>query len=100
MLTYFFKKLIEAYWKHVPESNRKICIYKLTCSKAVYQALQNKGFWSASKLYLFRRFNCKNGYTISWNSDNSKVVIQTKMGSIINEEEINPLLVSEFKLSQ
>ena len=98
MLSWIFKKLIELYWRNIPESKRRVCIYKTSCSKAVYSTINNKGFWIAIQFYLSRRSNCKDGYSFFFKE--GKVHIKTRLGQILQEEEINPLLVSEFKMGK
>jgi putative component of membrane protein insertase Oxa1/YidC/SpoIIIJ protein YidD len=96
MFAFLFKKCIKLYWKYIPESQRKICIFRLTCSNAVYQKLENEGFFAGLKLYFYRRKNCKEGYHFFVKNDN--VYINTKENEIIEENEINPLLLNEYKI--
>jgi putative component of membrane protein insertase Oxa1/YidC/SpoIIIJ protein YidD len=95
MLTWIFKKLIEFYWRVVPESDRKVCLYKISCSKIVYNKLCNEGFWSGIRLYLDRKSNCKKGYSFIYS--NGTVKLKTIKGLLLEEIDINPLLVSEIK---
>jgi putative component of membrane protein insertase Oxa1/YidC/SpoIIIJ protein YidD len=95
MLTWFAKKLIEFYWKIIPEKNRKICIYRITCSRYIYNAFSNDGFISGFLAYFQRRRSCKNGYTIKY--QNKMILIEDRNGLIIQEHDINPLIVKEFK---
>jgi hypothetical protein len=97
MLSWLAKKSIEFYWKRFPEKSRKICIYKITCSKYVYKEFTNEGFISGLKAFFNRRKSCSNGYSIRYL--NKKVIIEDRNGLIIQEHEINPLIVKEFKNS-
>jgi putative component of membrane protein insertase Oxa1/YidC/SpoIIIJ protein YidD len=96
MLSWLFKKTIELYWSKIPENKRKVCIYKVSCSNFVYHKLENEGFLSGLSSYLNRYKNCKPDYVIELNDD-KKVMIRTKKGNLLSENEINPLIVVEFK---
>jgi putative component of membrane protein insertase Oxa1/YidC/SpoIIIJ protein YidD len=97
MFSLLFRKLIEQYWKRIPESERKVCIYKESCSKKVYSTLIVHGFYSGMKEYIHRKKSCRAGYKII--HQEGKITIITKNGLYLNEDEINPLIVKEAKLT-
>ena len=49
------------------------------------------------KTYLQRRKTCNKNYIIK--IDGGKIIIKTKYGSILNENDINPIILMEFKTS-
>ncbi len=65
MLSFFVKKLIEYYWNNVPEDKRRVCIYKVSCSRFVYNEIDNYGFFRGLNSYILRRKNCNSNYSIS-----------------------------------
>lgn len=94
MFVFFAKKTIEYYWKNVSESNRRVCIYKISCSRFVYNEFHNFGFISGVKAYVYRLRNCNRNYIIY--STNGKVQILTKFGHILDEDQINPKICKEY----
>ena len=97
MLVWLAKKSIEHYWNTVPENKRKICIYQITCSKFVYNKFDENGFVSGILAYFYRMKSCNHKYEISYK--NNMVIIKDNQGNIIEENDINPLIVKEFKNS-
>jgi hypothetical protein len=98
MLATIGKYLIEIYWSRIPASNRKVCLHKVSCSRAVYDSLDKYGFISGVKLYLHRRKTCNRDYSIT--RKNELVIIRTGSGHILQENDINPIIVREFKACQ
>jgi len=96
MLSFFAKKAIEYYWKNVPADKRRVCIYKVSCSKFVYDKIETRGFISGVKAYLSRIKNCNAHYSIS--KVNDEIQIKTKSGIFLYEEQINPVIIKEFRL--
>lgn len=94
MLAEIGKYFIREYWRKTPESERRVCIHKVSCSRAVYEDIEKQGFWLGVKTYLQRRKTCNNNYRISKVED--KIIIYTKYGLILNEFDINPTILKEF----
>jgi len=97
MLSKIGKYLIEIYWSKIPASERRVCIHKVSCSVAVHESLDKYGFFIGLKLYLQRRKTCNGSYIITKKDD--AVIIKTRSGQVLQENEINPVIVKEFKTS-
>jgi len=95
MLVWLAQKAIEYYWKTRPESQRKICIYRITCSRYVYNELENNGFIAGIRAYFYRIKSCNHGYELILKKD--MVVIKDCNGNLILENDISPLIIKEFK---
>ena len=95
MLVWLAKKSIEYYWNTLPENQRKICIYRITCSRYVYNEFENNGLIEGIRAYFFRMKSCNHAYKLSLKKD--MVVINDCNGNLILENDINPLIVKEFK---
>ena len=95
MLVWLAKKAIEYYWNARPENQRKICIYRITCSRYVYNEFENNGCIAGIRAYFYRMKSCNHGYKLSLKKD--MVVIKDCNGNLILENDINPLIVKEFK---
>jgi len=98
MLAKIGKTLIEHYWRTTVSSDRRVCIHKISCSRAVYSQLEQFGAIKGIKTYIARRRSCNEFYELI--QDGNKVKILTKYGLVITEDEINPLIVKDFKLAQ
>ncbi len=92
MLVWLAKKSIEYYWNTRPENQRKICIYRITCSRYVYNEFENNGLIEGIRAYFYRMKSCNHGYKLSLKKD----MLLTGM-KIKTQQEINPLIVKEFK---
>ena len=97
MLAVIGKYFIRRYWRKTPESERRVCIHKVSCSRAVYKNIEKQGFWLGVKTYLQRRKTCNNNYRIS--KVEEKIIIYTKYGHILNEIDINPIILKEYNTS-
>ena len=95
MLVWLAKKAIEYYWNTRPENQRKVCIYRITCSRHVYNEFENNGCIAGIRAYFYRMKSCNHGYELSLKKD--MVVIKDCNGNLILENDINPLIVKEFK---
>jgi len=91
------KFFIEYYWRKTAASDRRVCIHKISCSKAVYDQLDKFGLIKGIKTYLARRRSCNDFYELIHNGNNVKIL--TKNGLILPEDKINPLIVKDFKLA-
>lgn len=96
MLSFFGKKAIEAYWRMKPASERNVCLFKRSCSREVYAHLDEHGFIRGVITYFRRMSACRSGYRIVRGEDGS-FFLKTRNGSRIVEDQINPILLSEFK---
>lgn len=95
MLANLAKLLIKYYWNKYPENKRKVCIHKISCSNAVYQELNKNGFYQGVITYLERRRTCNRNYKLFLVDE--KVIIKTKNNKIIQEDNINPIIVRDYK---
>ena len=95
MLVNLAKLLIKCYWKKYPENKRRVCIHKISCSNAVYQELNKHGLYKGIKTYLERRKTCNRHYKLFFFNEN--VIIKTKNNKIIQEDNINPIIVRDYK---
>jgi putative component of membrane protein insertase Oxa1/YidC/SpoIIIJ protein YidD len=90
-----FLVLIKLYWKTYPEEERRVCLYKETCSKHTERMLLEKGFFVGITAFFKRMRNCKGGY--SYQKSEGKIIINTFNNAIITEEEINPFVLAGLK---
>lgn len=86
-MKYILLILIKIYWKYVPESKRRRCLFKTSCSNYVYKKAKEKGLFAGLKALLFRIHNCNSNYDII-EIDNRKLLVSSEY-EVFNESEIN-----------
>jgi len=79
--------LINLYWVCIPESKRRKCLFKTSCSNYVYTVTKTEGFFSGIKALRFRVKNCNPNYSII-SIDGEKILV-TKTNQILKKEELN-----------
>jgi putative component of membrane protein insertase Oxa1/YidC/SpoIIIJ protein YidD len=80
--------IIRIYWAVFPKDKRRKCIFKLSCSKHVYQVTKKEGLLEGFNALKYRYKNCRNGYHIFENHiDGSKMMILPN-GQLLQENEI------------
>ena len=81
------------YWKIIPPSKRKKCIFKKSCSNYVFEVTEKEGFLSGLKAFRFRYENCRGNFTIFKNPINNQIQMILPSLIIIDEEEITERLI-------
>lgn len=77
------------YWIIIPAQKRKRCIFRLSCSRYVYEKTINEGFISGVKAFQYRFKNCRSGAHLIENPITGKLQIILPGNHILNEEEIS-----------
>jgi putative component of membrane protein insertase Oxa1/YidC/SpoIIIJ protein YidD len=87
-MKYLVLIVIRLYWKLVPASKRRKCVFKESCSNAVYKETNNNGFIKGLETLLFRFRNCNNRFelTVDFQTERTKVIL--KDGTLIDFEEM------------
>jgi uncharacterized protein len=79
---------IKIYWAIFPKDKRRKCIFRLSCSKHVYQVTKQEGLLKGLSVLKNRYENCRSGYHIFENHiDGSKMMILPD-GQLLQENEI------------
>jgi uncharacterized protein len=92
-MNYLILLAIQIYWKLIPKSKRKKCIFRTSCSNYVYQIAKNEGFINGLKAFNFRYKNCRGNFEIFKNPINQKTQMLLPSKSIIDNEEIAERLI-------
>ncbi len=82
---------IKIYWFLVPESRRRKCLFKTSCSHYVYQQIKEKGTQEGLRALLFRIQNCNTNYQIIEIGD-EKILI-TKTNKVFPEKELSEFIL-------
>ncbi len=56
--------VIRLYWALVPEDKRRTCIFRISCSRQVYQETKTKGLRRGLAALKYRYQNCRSGYHV------------------------------------
>ncbi|MCX2681764.1 membrane protein insertion efficiency factor YidD [Galbibacter sp. EGI 63066] len=87
--------IIKIYWKLIPESKRKKCIFKKSCSHFVFDAINEEGFIIGLKALVYRFKRCRPGYMLFKNPITGKRQIILKTQEILEEEEIAESIINK-----
>ncbi|TDP02279.1 membrane protein insertion efficiency factor YidD [Flavobacterium sp. 245] len=87
-MKYFILLIIRLYWILIPQSNRRKCIFKKSCSNYVFEITQKEGFIKGLKGFQFRYKNCRGNFSIFKNPITNKIQMILPSQIIIEKEEI------------
>jgi putative component of membrane protein insertase Oxa1/YidC/SpoIIIJ protein YidD len=79
--------IIKLYWKLIPESKRRSCLFKESCSNYVFRHTNEFGFLKGIFAFKNRVKKCRGGYEIYTGQNGFEMKLAD--GSIIMEEEIS-----------
>lgn len=79
--------IIKLYWKFIPESKRKTCLFQETCSNYVFRHTNEHGFFKGIIALKSRVKKCRSGYEIYTGQNGFEMRLAD--GSIIMEKEIS-----------
>jgi uncharacterized protein len=92
-MKYLLLILIKIYWYIIPESNRRRCLFKTSCSNYVYKITENKGIINGLKALRFRSRNCNANYTII--KIGNKRVLVSSTNKVFDETMVNNLILNQ-----
>ncbi len=81
--------VIKIYWKIIPASNRKSCLFAESCSRYVYRITNEEGFWAGIRAFKSRYKKCRPGYKVGYNSQDGTTELLLVDGTLLKEEEIS-----------
>jgi len=81
--------VIRIYWVVFPQNKRRKCIFRVSCSKHVYQIASERGLLRGLIALKYRYQNCRTGFHLFENHiDDSKMMILPS-GQLLLENEIS-----------
>jgi len=86
--------IIRLYWKFIPQSKRRKCIFSKSCSNYVFEITQKEGFIKGLKAFHFRYKNCRGNIQIFKNPINNQIQMILPSQIIIDREEISDRLIN------
>jgi len=89
--------IIKLYWAAFPESKRRKCIFRISCSQYVYQATKNEGLYKGLVALRCRYLNCRTGFHIFENPNDGTKIMILPNGQTFTEDEIAERFVDKTK---
>lgn len=80
---------IKVYWAAFPESKRRKCIFRISCSQHVYQSTKKEGFYKGIIALKYRYLNCRSGFQIFNHPIDGSKMIMLPSGQVLTEGEIS-----------
>ncbi|QCX00762.1 membrane protein insertion efficiency factor YidD [Aggregatimonas sangjinii] len=87
-MKHFLLNIIHIYWFLIPNSKRRKCIFKESCSHHVFRETKKDGFRKGLKELRFRIKNCQPEFDIFTDVVTGKKKMILKTGVILDESQI------------
>lgn len=81
--------LIRFYWAIVPESKRRRCIFRTSCSRHVYHTTKTLGFLKGLIALRYRYLNCRSGFHLFEHPTDGRKAMILPNGQLLTEGEIS-----------
>ncbi|WP_083253217.1 membrane protein insertion efficiency factor YidD [Flavivirga aquatica] len=84
--------IIKLYWKFIPESKRRKCLFKKSCSNYVYEVTESKGLLHGLKALKIRINNCHPNYNLI--EVHGEKLLITNSNNIFKQSEISETILN------
>ncbi|MFC4399559.1 membrane protein insertion efficiency factor YidD [Mariniflexile soesokkakense] len=91
-MKYLLILIIKLYWAFISESQRRKCLFKISCSNYVYEKATTEGLVSGLKALKLRITNCNSSYNII--KVNNELLLVTSTNKVFKEQEIRKSLLN------
>jgi len=89
-MKYFFLIIIKLYWRFIPETKRRKCLFKVSCSNHVYDITKKRGLFQGIRALHFRLYNCNPNYHLL--TINKEKLLLSATNKVFKLEELNETL--------
>ena len=89
--------VIRLYWLLIPEHRRRNCIYRISCSKHVYEMTKTIGWREGISAFRKRYHTCRPGYELIFLSEENKLLARFPDGEILQEHDLSPEIIRKYK---
>jgi putative component of membrane protein insertase Oxa1/YidC/SpoIIIJ protein YidD len=86
---------IRIYWKVMPISKRRACLFKVSCSHYVYRETKEEGLMKGLRALIYRFKSCKSGSMLFENPITQKAELLLTTGEILGNEFISDHVLSK-----
>jgi len=80
---------IKIYWRIIPKSKRRPCLFRISCSKHVYETTVKSGCIAGIKALMYRMENCRKGYHMIENHTVKEIRMILPNGDVLEQNEIS-----------
>lgn len=92
-MKYFLILVIKIYWLLIPEYKRKSCIFRVSCSRFVFNQTMKKGFVSGLLSLKERFLTCRPNYQARFLENEDLVILRLNNGTVLLEDEISETII-------
>lgn len=96
-MKYLILGLIKFYWLIIPSYKRRKCIYRKSCSNAVFETAKNKGFFAGINMFKYRFQNCRSGYEMYEDPIDKSLRLILPNNGLLEENEIAKRLLIRYE---
>ena len=86
MVRFVLLLVIRLYWTLVPARWRRSCLFRVSCSHFVFDALMSQGVSAGCRAFALRWRRCRAGFHVEL--DNGRVVVRCADGSTCEPNEV------------
>jgi hypothetical protein len=80
--------LIRMYWVVIPESFRRRCIFRESCSHRVYRETRAGGLEHGLGVLMRRWSQCRDGYIVCGSTDSGRPAVVLRDGSVCAVDDL------------
>jgi uncharacterized protein len=84
---------IKLYWILIPKNKRRTCLFRVSCSKHVYQTTKRKGLRKGLLAFKYRFENCRSGVLLHENPIDGKKMMILPNNQVLIENEISERII-------
>ena len=86
---------IHGYWRLVPESRRRQCLFRESCSNYVFRRTRDQGALAGLSALKIRWHRCRPGYSVVASGDGLALLCTD--GSFVDGTHVAPEILSPFE---
>lgn len=86
--------LVRIYWSLWPNRWKRQCLFRESCSRAVYRVTSTKGFRAGMSMLVRRIETCRSNFEVRAIDGTLRVCLCT--GEIVPESEVNPAILQPY----
>jgi uncharacterized protein len=87
--------IIRIYWEHLPSSWHRQCLFRVSCSKYIYNITNEFGIIEGIKAFKERWIKCRGGYRIEIR--NNDIKIRFANGEVADTDNIADYVLEPYK---
>lgn len=85
--------MIRMYWWLIPSGKRRVCLYRKSCSRHVYDVTSEQGLFVGLKALNARVKTCRPNHEIIYLDEEDALLIKLANGTFLQQHEISESIV-------